>query len=63
MNRTVSVKPTAELGSRCDSCRLWYRFLHPASGGKALCPMCSEIETSNRSAQGELIYVRGELDG
>jgi hypothetical protein len=62
MNRTVSVKPTAELGSRCDSCGLWYRFLHPASGGRFLCPMCAAIAWQNRSkVRG--VYVRGELDG
>jgi hypothetical protein len=49
MNKTVSTRQIAELGSQCDACRLWYAYLFPSAGDRRLlCPMCATLESANR---------------
>jgi hypothetical protein len=50
--RTVSVRKTAKLASRCDRCGLWFEFLHPGTGGRYLCRMSLELSGNNRAANG-----------
>jgi hypothetical protein len=50
--RTVSTKQTATLGSRCDSCRLWFEYVHAGPRGTFLCRMCLELEVRNRERRG-----------
>jgi hypothetical protein len=44
MSRTVSVKPIATLTEQCDSCGLWFEYLHPSPGGHFLCSVCIRLE-------------------
>ena len=48
--RTVSTKPTATVGSRCEGCGLWYEFVHTTRGGRYLCRMSLEVAGLNRSS-------------
>jgi hypothetical protein len=45
---TVSHKQTERCGSRCDSCGLWFEFVHRSAGGRFLCRMCLELKGLNR---------------
>ena len=47
--RTVSTRETERHGSRCDSCDLWFEFVHRSPGGRYLCRMCLELEGGNRA--------------
>jgi hypothetical protein len=38
--KTVSTKETERNGSRCDSCGLWYPFVHSTGDGRFLCRLC-----------------------
>ena len=38
--RTVSTKETPVHSSRCNSCHLWFRFVHLSADGRFLCGVC-----------------------
>jgi hypothetical protein len=40
MRSTVSGKETERHESRCDSCGLWYLFVHGTADGRFLCRLC-----------------------
>jgi hypothetical protein len=40
----VSAKETRTNTERCDSCGLWFEFLHPCADGRDLCRLCLELE-------------------
>jgi len=48
--RTVSAKETERHGSRCDSCGLWFEYVHAGPRGTFLCRMCLELAGGNRAA-------------
>jgi hypothetical protein len=50
MRTGVSQKKTERHAERCDSCGLWFEFLHPSADGRFLCRMCLTLEGGNRAA-------------
>jgi hypothetical protein len=46
--RTVSTRETERLGSRCDSCGLWFEFVHPSADGRFLCGVCLALTVGSR---------------
>jgi hypothetical protein len=44
VRRTVSTKETGTHTEQCDSCGLWFEYLHPSPGGHFLCSVCIRLE-------------------
>jgi hypothetical protein len=49
-SKTVSQKKTERHTERCDSCGLWFLYLHPGTDGRYLCSVCVRLEPGNRSS-------------
>jgi hypothetical protein len=59
----VSAKETRTNTEQCDSCGLWFEFLHPSAGGRDLCSVCVRLKGENRATPLQLVTGRGAYRG
>jgi hypothetical protein len=61
-SESVSQKKTEPHTERCDSCGLWFAYLHPGADGRFLCSVCIRLEGGNRSTERAVQVAAGQAE-